>query len=235
VSPASGPARERHGRRRGPRLVSTLVGAGLLVVVGFALGVVGGLLLEEPDLLFDYLTGRTTTVQLEEGPAPDVATPPPPAAPAPSAPPGPPPLAIPAAPAAPAAPAPPPASVQAAAPPAAAARAQTAPPPPGAAPSRSPAADTRPSSSPLPAGAASAAGFAVQVGAFADAGGAEQLARRLRSQGLPVYIAPATGGDAARWRVRVGPVPTRDQAEQIARRLERDERLATWVLAEAPH
>jgi DedD protein len=73
------PARERparRARRERPGLASTLVGAGLLVVLGFALGVVAGLVLEEPDLVLDYLAGRTTSVEVA-APAGDVAAAPP--------------------------------------------------------------------------------------------------------------------------------------------------------------
>ncbi|HSJ98351.1 MAG TPA: SPOR domain-containing protein, partial [Myxococcota bacterium] len=104
-----------------------------------------------------------------------------------------------------------------------------------------PAPDPAPGSAP-PAGAAPpavaavvpAGGFAVQVGAFADAAAAEQLARRLRAHGHRVYVAPSTGSDTARWRVRVGPLSSRSEAEGVAARLEREERVSTWVLAESP-
>jgi cell division septation protein DedD len=184
-------------RRRGPGIVSALAGATLLVAVGFALGVVGGLVLEEPGLLVDYVSGRTTAVAVDgASPAPDVAASPPPGAEA--------------------APAP---------------RETTAAPvePPPAPPAGAPdpqLARALPPETP-------ARGFAVQVGAFADAGAAEQLARRLRARGLPVYLAPSTGADS-RWRVRVGPLATRGEADQMARRLEQEERLGTWVLAESP-
>src|SRR5690606_2271969 len=95
-----------------------------------------------------------------------------------------------------------------------------------------PAAEAAP---PAVAALAPAGGFAVQVGAFADAAAAEQLARRLRGRGHPVYVAPSVGTDAARWRVRVGPLGSRAEAEGVAARLEREERLSTWVLAESPH
>jgi cell division septation protein DedD len=184
-------------RRRGPGIFSALAGATLLVAVGFALGVVGGLVLEEPGLLVDYVTGRTTAVALGgEAAPPDVAASPPAASPTPEAP-------VASGPAA----------------------AVLPPPSPAAEP------DSRLALAPTPE--APARGFAVQVGAFADAGAAEQLAKRLRGRGLPVYLAPSTGADA-RWRVRVGPLRTRADAEQMAKRLEQEERLGTWVLAESP-
>jgi cell division septation protein DedD len=212
--------RERRGEsgraqrsRRGPGLASALAGAGLLVVLGFALGVVGGLVLEEPDLLLDYVLGRTEQVAVGD-PGPDVAAQPPPAE---------------------------------------ALVAATPPPAPVAAQAEEPAADveewaeggaaepTAPdvspvverASEPVAVAAVPPAGFAVQVGAFADAATAEQVARRLRARGHPVYVAPAAGSDTARWRVRVGPLSSRAEAEGVAARLEREEGLSTWVLAES--
>jgi cell division septation protein DedD len=210
-----GGGRSPRTRRRGPGLGSALAGAGLLVVLGFALGVVGGLVLEEPDLLLDYVLGRTEPVPVGEV-ARDVAARPPAVEPAPG--PG---AGTPPAPAAEATPAPGPGEWIAGSreEEAFAAAAPTSPPPTaeGAA------------VAPAPAG-----GFAVQVGAFADATAAEQLARRLRARGHPVYVAPAAGSDTARWRVRVGPLASRAEAEGVAARLEREERVSTWVLAESP-
>lgn len=210
-------ARERGGERasrpprnrRGAGLAPALAGAALLVVLGFALGVVGGLVLEEPDLLLDYLLGRTQSVAVGES-GPDVAVEPPPAA-------------------APEVSAPPPLAATAgesrAEPAANRITPATAPALPAVEdPAAEPAA---PFAAVSPAGA-----FAVQVGAFADAAAAEHLARRLRARGHPVYVAPAAGSDAARWRVRVGPLGSRAEAEGVAARLEQEERVSTWVLAE---
>jgi len=206
--------RERRARkegRRGPGLASALAGAGLLVVLGFALGVVGGLVMEEPDLLLDYLLGRTEQVAVGgEAPAgtpetPDVA-------------------------------ARPPAEGEAKPPPREPPVAATAPDARAGAEARAePSAAAEPAAPPLAVAAvAPAGGFAVQVGAFADATAAEQLARRLREHGHPVYVAPSAGADTARWRVRVGPLSSRAEAEGVAARLAREERVSTWVLAESP-
>lgn len=210
--------RERRGEsggrtprsRRGPGLASALAGAGLLVVLGFALGVVGGLVLEEPDLLLDYVLGRTQPVAVGDE-ALDVAARPPPvaAAPEPSAPP---PVPV--------------ASGEDREEPAETDPAASAPTLPAV---EAPAADPAASLAAVPP---SAGAFAVQVGAFGDPAAAEQLARRLRAAGHPVYVAPAAGSDAARWRVRVGPLGSRAEAEGVAARLEQEERVSTWVLAE---
>lgn len=78
------------------------------------------------------------------------------------------------------------------------------------------------------------AGFSVQVGAFADAGSARQLAEELEASGYPVYVAAPEGDDAEkRWRVRVGPVSTRTRAERVARELKSQRSLPTWVLDES--
>ena len=75
-----------------------------------------------------------------------------------------------------------------------------------------------------------ARGFAVQVGAFATAPAAEELARELRRLGQSAYVADQ-GGSGARFKVRVGPIATRAQADALADRLKREQRLPTWVLA----
>lgn len=208
--------RGRGARRRGPGLASALAGAGLLVVLGFLLGVVGGLVMEEPDLLLDYVLGRTEQVAVveESTPAvpavPDVAARPPAETES---------VAV--------------AEVEVAAAEAAPAEAEALAVEAEAAPP-APAPVEEPAAVPVVAAVAPAGGFAVQVGAFAEASAAEQLARHLRDAGLPVYIAPSAGADTARWRVRVGPLSSRAEAESVAARLEREERLSTWVLAESP-
>ena len=213
----------RSARRRRPSLLSALLGAGLLIVLGFALGIVAGLMLEEPQLLLDYVTGRTHTLALVPPPTAPLGAQAPPAAS--GALPAPPDVAARAQPGATPAAAP-------QAPPGVAAQAASRPAP-NAPPSRpAPSVDAAPPAAepaPSPPGGG---GFSVQVGAFADAAPAEQLARKLRAQGLPVYVAPAAGSDARKWRVRVGPLADRGDAERIAERLEKRDKLPTWVLAE---
>ena len=74
--------------------------------------------------------------------------------------------------------------------------------------------------------------FLVQVGAFAERGGADRLAGRLQEKGYSVGVSADPAG-SGRWRVRVGPQATREEGERTAGRLEREERLPTWVLEEA--
>lgn len=85
-----------------------------------------------------------------------------------------------------------------------------------------------PVSSPPPAG-----GFAVQVGAFATASAAENLASELRRLGHAGYVADE-GGSGARYKVRVGPIASRAEADALAGELKREQRLPTWVLAREP-
>jgi uncharacterized membrane protein len=215
--------RERRGEaggrgqrtRRGPGIASALAGAGLLVVLGFALGVVGGLVLEEPDLLLDYVLGRTEQVSVVEVPLDVAARPPGVGAASPAG----------------SAPAAPPAAAAAPAPPSEEWDEAPAPPEPAVVVSEEIEEPVAVAAAAPPA----AEGFAVQVGAFADPSAAEQLARRLRERGHPVYVAPSAGSDTARWRVRVGPLSSRAEAEGVAARLEREDRVSTWVLAEGSH
>jgi cell division septation protein DedD len=86
---------------------------------------------------------------------------------------------------------------------------------------------------PVAAAPPSRAGFAVQVGAFAQSGEAEKLEAQLRRKGLPAYVQPATGARDSRWRVRVGPLATRDEADRVATRLKTQEKLPVWVLEES--
>ncbi len=72
--------------------------------------------------------------------------------------------------------------------------------------------------------------FSVQVGAFSEREGADELSASLRRAGYPVYLSDSKQG--ARWRVRVGPHTTRAAAENTAKRLEASQKLPTWVLRE---
>lgn len=177
----------------------------VLATAGFAVGVVAGILWEEPGLVVAYLRGNTTEVAWQKGAPLDQV----PGGPVVS----PPPEALPPGAVAQSSPAPPP--VQAAPKPA------TAPEPP-------PVAAAPPPPPPAPA----AGRMAVQVGAFGESSSAQRLAKRLRARGYPVYVAPGALSGEARWRVRVGPLPDRAEAERVAARLKREEKLPTWVLDE---
>jgi cell division septation protein DedD len=185
-------------------LLSAIIGALLLMAGGFALGVVAGLVVEDPGLVADYASGRTETVAVEGGSAPAAAVG---EADAPAEGEHPADVALAAPPEAPEAP-----------------RAESRPPPSRIEPADTPATDV--------GAPPREEGFAVQVGAFGDAEAAQKLADRLRGHGFSVYVSPSASAGEPRWRVRVGPVDTRDDASQLAERLHQRERLPTWVLAE---
>ena len=69
--------------------------------------------------------------------------------------------------------------------------------------------------------------WAIQVGAFSEKRAAQRLAETLGG-GYPVEVLPAKR-DGGRWRVRVQPIATEDRARATAERLKRDEGLPTWV------
>jgi cell division septation protein DedD len=231
--------RERAPRReRGPGIGLTLVGAGLLTAVGFALGGVVGASFEDPDLLVGSLAGRGEQVELGAAaePAAVAAAPPP--------------LGVEADGPAPdfgAAPAAVEGQVDAAAQSAASGAVPEEPAPLGAnsvLPPLEPEAvpiPAPPAPAPAPAkkappqrvaAVASGSGFSVQVGAFQDRPPAAALSDRLERGGFPAYVSGAPGGGGQRWRVRVGPVGSRGEADALAKRLKREEGLPTWVVAD---
>jgi DedD protein len=76
------------------------------------------------------------------------------------------------------------------------------------------------------------AGFSVQVGAFSESAPAHRVADDLEAKGYKVYITPSASSRDGRWRVRVGPLPSREKAQDVAHQLKVDEQLPTWVLSE---
>jgi DedD protein len=56
--------RNRQAEQAGTGWLSTLGGAALLLVAGFAVGLLAGTAWEEPDLVMDHLAGRTTELPL---------------------------------------------------------------------------------------------------------------------------------------------------------------------------
>jgi cell division septation protein DedD len=69
--------------------------------------------------------------------------------------------------------------------------------------------------------------WAIQVGAFADAAAADRLAEGLRGR-YPVAVLPAEEG-GGRFRVRIQPIREEAEARSMAERLKRDDSLPTWV------
>jgi len=198
-------ARGREARSGSGWLV-TVLGLGVLGLVGFGVGFLAGGLFEEPALVAQQLLGGTERVAWGPERTPGTAAPARVADAAPVA--------------EPLAPEPAEASEPAPPPPVA-----LAPPPAEAAPA------PRPAERPVRL-APSFGRLAIQVGAFAESHAAEQLADRLRTKGYAVYLSPGAGETRARWRVRVGPFASREEADRSAARLKAEERLPTWVLDE---
>jgi len=69
--------------------------------------------------------------------------------------------------------------------------------------------------------------WSIQVGAFSEEVSANRLAEDLRAR-YPVAILPA-GKEFGRWRVRIQPIEDEGRAREMAGQLKRDERLPTWV------
>ncbi len=69
--------------------------------------------------------------------------------------------------------------------------------------------------------------WSIQVGAFSEEVSANRLAEDLRAR-YPVAILPA-GKEVGRWRVRIQPIEDEGRAREMAGQLKRDERLPTWV------
>jgi DedD protein len=243
------PPRSRGRQSRGLGWLTTLFGGAALVAVGFALGLVVGAVREEPGIVVRHISGQTQEARL-----PQQELQPPAAAPANGAngasgahegggefdagdpeegsPAEPAPLGAPQRVSLPQGGAPAGGAGHAAGGAAAPAPAAplAAPPPTPPAVAAPPPVETARVAPPVSARPPSAAGFAVQVGAFRDGPQAEKLASRLRSKGFRVYVAPGDASPDSRWRVRVGPVPTREEADRLAAKLKSGEKLPTWVL-----
>jgi len=71
--------------------------------------------------------------------------------------------------------------------------------------------------------------WAIQVGAFSEEKKAQRLVRSLKSKNYPVVILPSTGS-SQRWRVRIQPLVGEERARGLASQLKREEGLPTWVL-----
>jgi cell division septation protein DedD len=197
---------EVSGRQResgsGSSWLATAVGLTFLIAAGFGVGMVAGVVWEDPGLIFAYLTGDTEEVAWDGSGAtePDVAAAAPTRAEAPER------VVDPQL------------------------RREAASAPPAPRPTVPPI--DPPAPSPPPVAMAPAGGVAVQVGAFETSEAAERLKDSLSSKGFPVYVSPGTKSGSARWRVRVGPMATREEAEATAERLKKKEKLPTWILSE---
>ena len=87
-----------------------------------------------------------------------------------------------------------------------------------------------PATGPLPrALASSAAGFAIQVGAFKDRASADSIVRSLKTRGLPAYVVTPAGKGGGLFTVRVGVYRDRADAEAVQERL-RDDKFKPYVI-----
>ncbi len=202
-------SRTSRKRAAGQGWLTTLLGIFVLVAGGFGLGLIVGVISEEPELVVGHVAGRSTEVDWT---APGASQ-------APAA------GELPADRDLPAAKEQPPRVAEAgerSAPGAAGsprAEARGLPPVAAAAPERA----SRPKGR--------SASYAIQVGAFAASAAADEVAGRLRAAGYPVAVLAPSSDD--RWRVRVGPIGGKAEAEQTARRLKVEQDLPTWVLRES--
>ena len=216
-------------RGRGPRsggVVRAMWRLLVLVAVGFGVGLLFGIVTEEPELLANHLRGESEFVSLDsDGPAQttpreilDSEGGTPASAAGGAAAPTPTRSGDPSAQTDAAARRPVVASARAASP--AAAR-------PATGGTSIPVA--RPAAAPESAlqGSRAESSWSIQVGAFSEQAAANQLAEGLRAR-YPVEVLAATG-KGGRWRVRVQPIKSEEQARQMAEKLKRDERLPTWV------
>jgi cell division septation protein DedD len=71
--------------------------------------------------------------------------------------------------------------------------------------------------------------WAIQVGAFSEEATARRLVKTLEAKRYPVAVLPSTGSNK-RWRVRVQPLRGEDHARGIANQLKREEGLPTWLV-----
>ncbi len=211
-------------RAASPNWLASLMGAVFLISAGFMLGLVVGVVKEEPELVMGHLAGQSEEVRWSEhdsglGTPPDVAA---------------------------EGPYEPSADSEAyelaprgnddldAGVAAAEDTASLAARPAYETASQEPvaAAPTPPARTTAAANTGVGQGFSVQVGAFAESTSAERIASDLRGKGFPVYVSPKAGSRNGRWRVRVGPLATRSEADEIAQQLKTREGLPTWVLSE---
>jgi cell division septation protein DedD len=201
--------RESTARKRSTesRLIFTALGVTVWIAAGFLVGLVAGVVSEEPELLVGHMAGRDTEIAWAAGESasdPDAV----PSIERTGA-----------------------GSPLDLAPVGAAPRSVLDDPRPAAEPvlgSTPRLAEAPPPPAPAKATASDAPRFLIQVGAYDSRDSAQEVAETLRGKGYAVRV--LTGADDGRFRVRVGPVVARDRAEGLAKRLETDEGLPTWIL-----
>ena len=99
-----------------------------------------------------------------------------------------------------------------------------------ATPTPAPASATTRPAGPLPkAQAQTAAGFAIQVGAFKDRASADTVVRSLKTRGFPAYAVAPAGRGGGLFTVRVGIYRDRADAEAVQGRLN-DDKFKPYIL-----
>jgi cell division protein FtsN len=101
-------------------------------------------------------------------------------------------------------------------------------PAPTATPRATPA-PSRPVSLPNPLPSVSAAGHAVQVGAFKDQASADSVTNGLKKRGYPAFVNAPAPGSGGLYTVRVGPYRDRADADVVAERL-RDDKFKPYII-----
>jgi len=189
------------------RLIFTALGVTVWIATGFLVGLVAGVVSEEPQLLVGHMAGRDTEIEWAAGrkeqalDRPDSLRSTDDLAPV-----GAPPKSV-----------------------------LDDPPPPmepmlGSSPKVASAAPREPAAASPPSAPSQgdAPRFLIQVGAYENRNSAQEVAETLRGKGYAVEV--LSTADDGRFRVRVGPVIARERAEGLAKRLENDEGLPTWIL-----
>ena len=74
-----------------------------------------------------------------------------------------------------------------------------------------------------------AAGFAIQVGAFKDRASADSVVRSLKTRGFPAYAVAPAGRGGGLYTVRVGIYRDRADAESVQARLN-DDKFKPYIL-----
>lgn len=102
-------------------------------------------------------------------------------------------------------------------------------PPPARAPAQSPTRGVSSATSESAGSVGDEKRWAIQVGAFSEEATARRLVKTLEAKRYPAAVLPSNGSNK-RWRVRVQPLRGEDHARGIANQLKREEGLPTWLV-----
>jgi cell division septation protein DedD len=221
-------------RKRGPRLGGVLRAIGRLVLLigfGFGVGLVVGLVWEEPALVYGHLRGEGETVPLVDSmsDSPSIIETPIALTNEPGAGPREESRAAQSRRVAPDAEAKTGRLAERKAPGPTAELPDVAAPPPASAPVPPPARPAARAASKPAASVGAEERWAIQVGAFSEEATARRLVKTLEAKSYPVAVLPSNGANQ-RWRVRVQPLRGEEHARGIANQLKREEGLPTWLI-----